>query len=256
MRTRWLVAVGAIIFSGSMAFPQTQNFRGAPDSAKEMKNPYEGNAAGAEAGKPLYHLRCARCHGENGRGSGNIPPLRADVIRKITPGEMFWFITKGDPKREMPSWAKLPADQRWKIVSYVKSDYLQKGAPANAAASPVQSAALNLRSPNAPFTDFRYEAPGADRKDLGGRSARSRSRRSRATTVPMWSRGPRDAWPKAPAGFKVELYAAGLENPRLLRTAPNGDIFLAESDAGAHPRVSRHGQRRQARTDAGVRRPG
>ena len=33
-------------------------------------------------------------------------------------------------------------------------------------------------------------------------------------------------------GFKVELYAAGLDNPRLLRTAPNGDIFLAESEPG------------------------
>jgi glucose/arabinose dehydrogenase len=33
-------------------------------------------------------------------------------------------------------------------------------------------------------------------------------------------------------GFKVELYASGLDNPRLLRTAPNGDIFLAESEPG------------------------
>ena len=43
---------------------------------------------------------------------------------------------------------------------------------------------------------------------------------------------PENVWPVAPAGFKVELFAAGLENPRLLRTAPNGDIFLAESDPG------------------------
>ncbi|HWR34313.1 MAG TPA: sorbosone dehydrogenase family protein [Clostridia bacterium] len=43
---------------------------------------------------------------------------------------------------------------------------------------------------------------------------------------------PRDAWPQAPGGFKVELYASGLENPRLIRTAPNGDYFLAESYAG------------------------
>ena len=43
---------------------------------------------------------------------------------------------------------------------------------------------------------------------------------------------PDNAWPVAPTGFKVELYAAGLVNPRLLRTAPNGDIFLAESEPG------------------------
>jgi glucose/arabinose dehydrogenase len=43
---------------------------------------------------------------------------------------------------------------------------------------------------------------------------------------------PADAWPKAPAGFKVEQYATGLDQPRLMRTAPNGDVFLAESRAG------------------------
>jgi glucose/arabinose dehydrogenase len=40
------------------------------------------------------------------------------------------------------------------------------------------------------------------------------------------------AWPKAPAGFQVQQYATGLDNPRLMRTAPNGDIFLAESSSG------------------------
>ncbi len=37
---------------------------------------------------------------------------------------------------------------------------------------------------------------------------------------------------KVPAGFKVDLYAAGLSNPRLIRAAPNGDLFLAESGPG------------------------
>ena len=43
---------------------------------------------------------------------------------------------------------------------------------------------------------------------------------------------PADAWPKAPDGFKVELYADGLAGPREIRTAPNGDMFVAETDAG------------------------
>jgi glucose/arabinose dehydrogenase len=43
---------------------------------------------------------------------------------------------------------------------------------------------------------------------------------------------PADAWPKAPAGFKVEQYTTGLDNPRLMRTAPNGDLFVAESQPG------------------------
>lgn len=45
-------------------------------------------------------------------------------------------------------------------------------------------------------------------------------------------RRPEGAWPKAPAGFKVDLFAADLNNPREIRTAPNGDIFVAESGPG------------------------
>jgi len=43
---------------------------------------------------------------------------------------------------------------------------------------------------------------------------------------------PSDAWPQVPAGFKVSLYADHLHTPRLIRTAPNGDLFVAESYAG------------------------
>ena len=42
---------------------------------------------------------------------------------------------------------------------------------------------------------------------------------------------PEGAWPKVPAGFKVEEYATGLQNPRVVVTAPNGDLFIAESRA-------------------------
>lgn len=43
---------------------------------------------------------------------------------------------------------------------------------------------------------------------------------------------PQGAWPQVPAGFKVEEFATGLSTPRLIRTAPNGDLFIAESYAG------------------------
>lgn len=44
---------------------------------------------------------------------------------------------------------------------------------------------------------------------------------------------PEGAIPVAPAGFKVELYAHdGLKAPRQIRRAPNGDLFLAETNAG------------------------
>ncbi len=83
----------------------------------------------------------------------------------------------------------------------------------------------------AAFTDAAHEAPGTLRHltaaDLPA-PAQDQSVDNGPSVVPR----PADAWPKAPSGFKVDLYATGLENPREMRTAPNGDIFLAESQAG------------------------
>lgn len=45
-------------------------------------------------------------------------------------------------------------------------------------------------------------------------------------------RPPAGAKLKAPPGFEVKQLAAGLAGPRLLRVAPNGDIFVAETGAG------------------------
>jgi glucose/arabinose dehydrogenase len=83
----------------------------------------------------------------------------------------------------------------------------------------------------AAFTDAAHESPGVRRHltaaDLPA-PAPDQSVDNGPTVVPR----PANAWPQAPKGFKVDLYATGLDNPRLLRTAPNGDIFLAESETG------------------------
>ena len=81
------------------------------------------------------------------------------------------------------------------------------------------------------FTDAAHESPGVRRHltvaDLPA-PAPDQSVDNGPTVVPR----PADAWPIAPKGFKVELYAIGLDNPRLIRFAPNGDLFLAESATG------------------------
>jgi glucose/arabinose dehydrogenase len=38
--------------------------------------------------------------------------------------------------------------------------------------------------------------------------------------------------PVVPSGFDVKLFASGLSHQRLIRVAPNGDVFAAESEAG------------------------
>jgi glucose/arabinose dehydrogenase len=81
------------------------------------------------------------------------------------------------------------------------------------------------------FTDASHESPGIRRHltvaDLPD-PAPDQSVDNGANIVPR----PANAWPIAPKGFKVELYTTGLDNPRLIRFAPNGDLFLAESASG------------------------
>ena len=43
---------------------------------------------------------------------------------------------------------------------------------------------------------------------------------------------PDGATPQVPDGFEVEVFATGLDEPRVVRIAPNGDVFVAESAAG------------------------
>ena len=44
---------------------------------------------------------------------------------------------------------------------------------------------------------------------------------------------PKGKTPTAPAGFKVSLYAEGLNNPRNIYVAPNGDVFAAQATTEA-----------------------
>ena len=208
-------------------------FHNAPASAQARKNPYEGQDAAAQAGKRLYARNCLSCHGKVGKGTGNVPSLVDGKLDSVTPGEVFWFVTKGDKDNGMPSWAALPEKQRWQIVTYVKSmGTSQNSQEASAPAPPDMSTSkLKAPPPTPPFTDFRYEKPGTVRKITVHDLPQPYATQS-ADNGPKLVARPDNAWPVAPAGFKVELYAAGLDNPRTLRTAPNGDIFLAESDPG------------------------
>jgi len=50
-----------------------------------------------------------------------------------------------------------------------------------------------------------------------------------ANNFPRPARRPKGAMPRAPKGFKVSEFATGLRTPRKIVTAPNGDLFIAES---------------------------
>ena len=90
---------------------------------------------------------------------------------------------------------------------------------------------LKAPPPAPPFTDFRYEKPGTLHKIMVKDLPQPYATKS-AYDFPSLVARPENAWPKAPEGFTVGLYATGLTNPRILRRAPNGDMFLAETTAG------------------------
>ncbi len=214
---------------GGAARAEPAPFHHAPPEAAQLVNPYANQLQAIQAGSNLYQQHCAACHGRNSEGSGNIPALAHGPVQKASGGEVFWFITKGSISGAMPSWASLPEEQRWQIVSYLQT---LKETPTTAAASaPASGAPLEAPPPVPPFTDFRYEAPGVMRKisvsDLPPPFATVS-----ASNAPSLVARPPNTWPQAPAGFTVNLYADNLATPRVIRVAPNGDVFVAESGAG------------------------
>jgi glucose/arabinose dehydrogenase len=231
---KWCMAIVVSVLPFVILEAADNPFHGAPASAKATKNPLAGQQAAIDAGKTVYARNCLACHGKTLKGTGNVPSLIDGKLKGVTEGEIFWFVTKGDKDNGMPSWAFMPEEKRWQVVSYLQAVLSGKATVVGSSAAPAAASsksALKDASPNAPFTDFRYEKPGTVRKISVSDLPKPFATKSAENGADVVSR-PENAWPVAPEGFKVELFATGLENPRLLRTAPNGDIFLAESEAG------------------------
>jgi glucose/arabinose dehydrogenase len=93
-----------------------------------------------------------------------------------------------------------------------------------------EDSGARLLSGTAAMGDWTSDAPGVRRritvKDLPRPSSNVLAI-NRARVV----KRPGGAQPQVPTGFRVEIYAEGFRDPRYLVTAPNGDIFVAESRA-------------------------
>jgi glucose/arabinose dehydrogenase len=211
-------------------FAQDAGFHNAPASAKSQRNPAT-DPTSIEKGRAAFAANCSACHGVRGEGQAYIPAVAIGAAQQASDGELFWYITQGDIRNGMPAWSQLAEAQRWQIVGFLKSGQLMKGVKPDAPVPPAANGAIAEPPPPAPFTDFRFEAPGKVRKiavaDLPPPYATSS-----AGNGPRMVARPDGVVPKALPGFKVDLFAAGLENPRLMRTAPNGDVFVAETRAG------------------------
>ena len=91
--------------------------------------------------------------------------------------------------------------------------------------------ASTVRTGRAAYGDWHSDAPGVTRKitptDLP-RPLETPTVANRSEVVPK----PADAALKVPEGFTVEPFATGIAGARVIRIAPNGDIFISQSLPG------------------------
>jgi mono/diheme cytochrome c family protein len=115
------VWVAMLITQLASSRTKTTPVQHAPAVASQQPNPYEGQQQARLAGAKLYQRECAACHGADAEGIGKALPLASREVRKASPGALFWVLRNGSIYRGMPSFSHLPDEQRWQIVTYLKS---------------------------------------------------------------------------------------------------------------------------------------
>lgn len=210
-------------------------------------------AADANAGKTYFHEQCAICHsaqpGDNGGAQGpNLNgvfgrPAASDpqfgYTKEMQDSKLTWdaatldrFLTS--PTTVVPGSAMvvpIPNDMdRANVIAYfqaVKDGTFQEAAKQPGFILP-PSAALG---PPKGTPDWRKDFPGRKHRiDVAKLPAPFDS--PSATNSPKLVARPANAKLRVPKGFKVDVFASGVDGARAMRLAPNGDIFLTETRRG------------------------
>ena len=99
----------------------------APESEKSKKSPLANDKKSHEQGEKLVKVNCVSCHGPKGKGDGPaavaLNPKPADWtstrVQEESDGELFWKISTG--RGPMPPWKHLLENDRWAIISYIRT---------------------------------------------------------------------------------------------------------------------------------------
>lgn len=103
-----------------------------------------------------------------------------------------------------------------------------KAQEAAAKTTPAQPLGKDVLTGKAAMGDWTTDAPGVRRHIRVGDLPPPNEKES-VTNRPKEVKRPDGAWPQVPSGFTVTEFASKLKKPRVIVTAPNGDIFVAES---------------------------
>jgi cytochrome c len=108
--------------------------------ANALVNPRPMSLASLENGRLQYERFCATCHGSGGMGDGAVSmtgevqgplggvlPLAgpASIARVRADGHIYSSIRYG--RRRMPGYQRIPSQDRWDIVNYIRYLNGQKG---------------------------------------------------------------------------------------------------------------------------------
>ena len=114
-----------------------------------LSNPLQPTPEVLERGKVLYLQFCVMCHGETGAGDGpvvgenRLPPLPTlnllseRAMNDLSDGYIWGMIANG--RGVMPSYRRIPYDDRWQIVEYVRELQTRAAGGASAGSNDTQA---------------------------------------------------------------------------------------------------------------------
>ena len=120
---RRIFSLSSIIFCAALAFAAVHShWDRIPPKDHARVNPLAAQPEAIAAGARIYTDHCAECHRADARGDGHKrPSLRTEQLRNATDGDIEWFLRQGDLAHGMPSWSSLPTQQRWQLVTFLRS---------------------------------------------------------------------------------------------------------------------------------------
>jgi mono/diheme cytochrome c family protein len=122
MQIRGILAASLILFSSlAIAASDGKWLHRVPDEDHARTNPLAHQPWAAAAGKTLFQENCAKCHGPDANGLHNRPSLHSSRVRRATDGDLAWMLRNGNPYKGMPPWSSLPEQQRWQIITYLRT---------------------------------------------------------------------------------------------------------------------------------------
>lgn len=123
-----------------------------PGAGDQLPNPVPVTLKSLANGKTQYEIYCGPCHGNTGLADGPIAgppwgkgpflgvlplagPVGSQITKNFTDGHIYTVIGQG--VRRMPAYRRIPPNDRWDIVNYVR--YLNGQGP-NAGQQTAQAA--------------------------------------------------------------------------------------------------------------------